>query len=42
MFGYTTFWVNRLNLPVEELDVVPDGMGATLTDLVDFVKNLRS
>jgi HAD superfamily hydrolase (TIGR01493 family) len=26
MFGYTTFWVNRLNLPVEELDVVPDGM----------------
>ncbi len=42
MFGYTTFWVNRLNLPPEELDVVSDGMGGTLTDLADFVKSLRS
>jgi len=37
-FGYTTFWVNRLNLPVEQLDVAPDGIGASLTALVDFVK----
>jgi 2-haloacid dehalogenase len=37
-FGYPTFWVNRLNLPVEQLDVAPDGIGATLTALVDFVK----
>ena len=22
-FGYTTFWVNRLNLPVEELGLPP-------------------
>jgi 2-haloacid dehalogenase len=36
-FGYPTFWVNRLNLPVEQLDVAPDGIGATLTALVDFV-----
>lgn len=37
-FGYTTFWVNRLNLPVEKLGVVPDAVGQNLTDLVGFVK----
>lgn len=37
-FGYTTFWVNRLNLPVEQLGVVPDAVGQNLTDLVAFVK----
>ncbi len=37
-FGYPTFWVNRLNLPAEELGVVPDGVGKNLTDLVGFVK----
>jgi 2-haloacid dehalogenase len=36
-FGYPTFWVNRLNLPVEELGVVPDGIGSGLGDLVKFV-----
>jgi 2-haloacid dehalogenase len=36
-FGYPTFWVNRLNTPVEELDVVPDGIGSGLGDLVKFV-----
>jgi 2-haloacid dehalogenase len=36
-FGYPTFWVNRLNAPVEELGVVPDGIGAGLGDLVKFV-----
>ena len=36
-FGYPTFWVNRLNLPVEELGVVPDGVGSGLGDLVKFV-----
>ncbi|MBV8101746.1 MAG: haloacid dehalogenase type II [Verrucomicrobia bacterium] len=41
-FGYPTFWVNRLNLPVEQLDVVPDGIGTTLTALVDFVKAMKS
>jgi 2-haloacid dehalogenase len=41
-FGYPTFWVNRLNLPVEELDVDPDGIGTTLTALVDFVKAVKS
>lgn len=38
LFGYPTFWVNRLNLPVEELGVAPDPIGRNLTDLADFVK----
>lgn len=37
-FGYPTFWVNRLGLPVEELGVAPDGIGATLPDLEKFVR----
>ena len=36
-FGYPTFWVNRLNTPVEELSAVPDGVGSGLPDLVKFV-----
>lgn len=36
-FGYPTFWVNRANLPVEELGVAPDATGANLTDLANFV-----
>lgn len=36
-FGYDTFWVNRMNAPVEELGVKPDGVGATLTDLAAYV-----
>jgi 2-haloacid dehalogenase len=38
LFGYSTFWVNRLNLPIEELGVTPDATGENLTDLVNFVK----
>lgn len=40
-FGYTTFWVNRLNLPAEKLGVTPDAVGKNLTDLVGFVKAAR-
>jgi 2-haloacid dehalogenase len=36
-FGYPTFWVNRLNAPIEELGATPDGMGSSLGDLVRFV-----
>jgi 2-haloacid dehalogenase len=36
-FGYPTFWVNRLNTPVEELGATPDGIGSGLGDLVKFV-----
>jgi 2-haloacid dehalogenase len=37
-FGYPTFWVNRMNLPAEELGVAPDAVGQNLTDVVGFVK----
>jgi 2-haloacid dehalogenase len=40
-FGYTTFWVNRLNLPVEKLGVSPDAIGQNLTDLVNFMNASR-
>jgi 2-haloacid dehalogenase len=40
-FGYPTFWVNRLNLPAEELGVAPEAMGRDLTALVSFIKGLR-
>jgi 2-haloacid dehalogenase len=40
-FGYPTFWVNRLNLPAEELGVAPEAMGRDLTALVSFVKASR-
>jgi 2-haloacid dehalogenase len=36
-FGYPTFWVNRLDTPVEALGVTPDGIGSGLGDLVKFV-----
>lgn len=34
-FGYPTYWVNRFNLPVEELGIQPE---QTSTDLEGFVK----
>jgi 2-haloacid dehalogenase len=40
-FRYPTFWVNRLDLPAEELGVAPDAMGRDLTDVVKFVKAPR-
>jgi 2-haloacid dehalogenase len=36
-FGYRTFWVNRANQPVEQLDAIPDATGTTLTELAAFV-----
>jgi 2-haloacid dehalogenase len=36
-FGYPTFWVNRLSLPVEGLGVMPDGSGSGLAELIEFV-----
>jgi len=38
-FGYPTFWVNRLHLPVEELDAAPDAIGESLTDLANYVSS---
>jgi 2-haloacid dehalogenase len=39
-FGYPTFWCNRLNLPIEELDVVPDRIGSNTVDLAAFVSEI--
>ena len=35
-YGYRTFWVNRARTPLERLDVVPAGTGATLHELLPF------
>lgn len=40
-FGYPTFWVNRQNQPAEELGVIADGIGTTLTDLATFLNTAR-
>ena len=37
IFGYPTFWVNRFDLPAEELGVTPDGMSTTFAGLLTFV-----
>src|SRR5262249_32333017 len=37
LFGYPTFWVNRLKLPAEELGAVPDATGDDLSQLVQFL-----
>ena len=42
LFGYPTFWVNRLKLPAEELGAVPDGSGGSLLDLVQFLQHERN
>jgi 2-haloacid dehalogenase len=36
-FGYPTFWVNRADIPAEELGAPPDAAGRDLWDLVRFV-----
>ena len=40
-FGYTTFWVNRQQAPLEELGVAPHGTGRSLQDVIDFVEKNR-
>lgn len=37
LFGYPTFWVNRLGLLPEELGSFPDSTGKNLNDLLAFV-----
>jgi 2-haloacid dehalogenase len=36
-FGYRTFWVNRGNAPMDQLDVFPEGIGTSLSDLPQFL-----
>ncbi len=35
-FGYTTLWVNRAGLPLEELDTTPTRTGSSLRDVLGF------
>ena len=35
-FGYTTLWVNRAGLPLEQLDTNPTRIGSRLTDVLSF------
>ncbi len=35
-FGYTTLWVNRAGLPLEQLDTLPTRTGTSLRDVLDF------
>jgi 2-haloacid dehalogenase len=37
LFGYPTFWVNRQQLPAEELGALPDATGDSLMDLLPFL-----
>ncbi|WP_025600961.1 (S)-2-haloacid dehalogenase [Burkholderia sp. WSM2230] len=41
-FGFTTFWLNRQNAPLEELGVTPHGTGAGMSDLLAFLNTLAS
>jgi 2-haloacid dehalogenase len=41
-FGFTTFWLNRQNAPVEELGVMPHGTGEDMSDLLAFLQTLSS
>jgi len=36
-FGYTTYWVNRFHLPMEELGIKPDGTSDNLEGLLELV-----
>jgi 2-haloacid dehalogenase len=36
-FGLNTFWVNRLDVPLEELGAPPNAVGRTLTELASYV-----
>ena len=40
-FGYSTYWVNKLNLPPEELHVSADRTYHDLSLLPDFLDSLQ-
>jgi 2-haloacid dehalogenase len=39
-FGYPTYWVNRLDVPPEELGLSADGTGHDLSSLLSFIDSL--
>ncbi len=40
-FGYRTFWVDRMGLPAERLDLVADGVGRGFGDLLAYLATIR-
>ena len=40
--GYTTLWVNRQNLPLEQLDTEPTRIGTSLREVFHFFSNATS
>jgi len=40
-FGYTTLWINRFGLPLDELDTAPSRIGTRLDDVLDFFASER-
>ena len=40
-FGYTTLWINRFNLPLDELGARPTRIGTQLADVLDFFASER-
>ena len=40
-FGYTTLWINRFGLPLDELGARPTRTGTQLTDVLDFFASER-
>jgi 2-haloacid dehalogenase len=40
-FGYTTLWINRFGLPLDELDTRPTRIGTRLDDVLDFFASER-
>jgi 2-haloacid dehalogenase len=40
-FGYTTLWINRFGLPLDELGAMPTRIGTKLTDVLDFFASER-
>ena len=40
-FGYTTLWINRFGLPLDELGATPSRIGTRLDDVLDFFASER-
>jgi 2-haloacid dehalogenase len=40
-FGYTTLWINRFGLPLDELGAAPTRIGTSLADVLDFFASER-
>ena len=41
-FGYTTLWVNRAGLPLEQLGTEPTRVGSSLRDVLDFFPSTQN